>query len=290
VYCESLVKRHEKEQYICAMLGPESTWAATMALRAFNIETGLVKDSTSNPTTGAIRLQWWRDAIEALYTGNETLDLVKQPVVAMLYILLRRYYLPKEFFVDIINARQDDLNSEGPDGIEALLRYAEQTQGSLVDLALHTIALLDADYPVAQRAARHAGKFVGLTTLLRATPFLAKRNLAYVPSCLLSEVGVSSEEFIAACISNQLSPPMKACLRELVLAAEAELAAARELQKHLVRDVRLILLSTIPSQEYIKRLKKNDFEIGHPKVIEPTGFDPLFLRLRLRMAAFRGTF
>jgi len=289
-YCESLVRRHEEDQYLCAMLAPEGTWAPLMTLRAFNIETATVRESTTNETTAAIRLQWWRDSLEDIYSGTPG-DSLKQPVLAMIYVLLHRHYLPKELFMDILDARDEDLVVGAMETMEDLLKYSDMTQGRLLELALHTLTIHASDFPNAAKAALHAGRFLGLTTMIRATPFLAARNQTYVPKKMLDEqIGFSPEEFYASLLSGKTPDPMKECIREMVTVARQELDQARELHSNVTRDTSLMLLSVLPALHYIERLQANDYELCSPDVMQLTGFGPLKLRLRLRWCAWRGNF
>ncbi len=41
--------------------------AAVLALRAFNVETGLVGENVREQTLAQIRMQWWRDAVNGMY-------------------------------------------------------------------------------------------------------------------------------------------------------------------------------------------------------------------------------
>jgi len=260
-----------------------------ITLRAFNIETASVRESTTNQTTGQIRLQWWRDALDRLYAGDETQDLLKQPVVAMLHILLRRYRLPKELFLDVISARERDLETtEAPQSITQLIDYSEKTQGSLLDLALHTLIVHDHDYTAAFEAARHCGRCIGLSTLLRATPFVAYRGLTYLPNDLLTDVGENVGTLLQALQDKKLTPPLKAVIHEVAKTALNELECASSLLKKCPRDVNKIMLPVLPHKHYLQTLNEYDYEICHPKVIEPSGFAPLSLRLHLRWAAWRG--
>ena len=45
---------------------------AAFALRAFNIETGLVAESTKEPALAQLRLTWWRDALSELHQAQHT--------------------------------------------------------------------------------------------------------------------------------------------------------------------------------------------------------------------------
>jgi Squalene/phytoene synthase len=102
MYCMNLVKERDYENgYICGLLLPVSTQNAYFALRAFNVELASIKDSSttvrraSHPTKDndnnddddnpfhktvvqpppsifalQLRMQWWRNAIDAIYNNN----------------------------------------------------------------------------------------------------------------------------------------------------------------------------------------------------------------------------
>lgn len=50
------------------------------ALRAFNVETGLVSDNVKEYGLRQIRFQWWRDAVNSILTDKP----VKHPVIESL--------------------------------------------------------------------------------------------------------------------------------------------------------------------------------------------------------------
>lgn len=56
---------------------------AAFSLRAFNIEVAGVKDQISDTKIGLMRLQFWTDAINAIYTGG---NVPNHPVVRELQV------------------------------------------------------------------------------------------------------------------------------------------------------------------------------------------------------------
>lgn len=292
-YCEDLVQQYEHNQHLCAKLGPGGgTYAATMALRAFNIETARIMDTTTNPHMGAIRIQWWRDAIESLYRGEQGVDLLSQPVVRVLWVMLRRFHLPKEYFLDCIDAREEDLSSTPPERVDDIVAYAERTQGALLNLALHTIALLDSDFDAAQRAACHVGRFVGLATLIRATPLLAQRSLTYVPQDVIAANGMSTSEFVLALQRGEPTPQAQDVVQALCVRANEELNSARELQSSLNKDTALLFLPAVPADSYLQKLEGFQYNVCQPALINhgESGTGPLQMLLKLRWNSWRGTF
>ena len=55
--------------------------AAVFALRALNIETGLVGEHVHESNLIPIRMQWWRDAVNSMYGERKP---VQHPVVSAL--------------------------------------------------------------------------------------------------------------------------------------------------------------------------------------------------------------
>uniref|UniRef100_A0A7S0DL68 Uncharacterized protein n=2 Tax=Amorphochlora amoebiformis TaxID=1561963 RepID=A0A7S0DL68_9EUKA len=149
---------------------------------------------------------------------------------------------------------------------------------------------MDKDYNNSAKAVRHAGRFTGMTTLIRSTPFLATRGLTYLPKQLLDENNVSIESIKESASMGTLSDPLKVIVQTLADRALEELEAARALRPHITRDVALLTLPALASEHYLFRLRKNNFEVFDPAVIEPIGFDPLKLRLWIRWSAWRGVF
>ena len=67
----NLVRRSDYDYYLTGLLMPEASRAGFFALRAFNVETGTIVDSVrGNVLPGRIRMQWWRDVIEEIYSSG----------------------------------------------------------------------------------------------------------------------------------------------------------------------------------------------------------------------------
>ena len=65
-YCAELVRATAHDRYLAALFAPAATREALFALYAFDQEIGKVRSVTSQPMAGLIRLQWWRDALDAI--------------------------------------------------------------------------------------------------------------------------------------------------------------------------------------------------------------------------------
>ncbi len=69
-FCTELVRAHDYDRYLCAMFAPETARAGLMAVYAFNQEIAMIRDVITEPVSGHIRLQWWREAVDTIYAGG----------------------------------------------------------------------------------------------------------------------------------------------------------------------------------------------------------------------------
>ncbi|MEO1710902.1 MAG: squalene/phytoene synthase family protein, partial [Pseudomonadota bacterium] len=65
-------RAHEFDLYLTALLMPAAVRADAIAIAAFVGELNRVPMFVSEPLIGEIRLQWWRDALEAGVDGKQS--------------------------------------------------------------------------------------------------------------------------------------------------------------------------------------------------------------------------
>jgi NADH dehydrogenase [ubiquinone] 1 alpha subcomplex assembly factor 6 len=79
-YCKELVRKHDYESFLLAPFYPKHAQAGYFAIKAFSVgsfvfncgavdellqvELAMVQDNVSNVTIGAMRMQFWRDALQ----------------------------------------------------------------------------------------------------------------------------------------------------------------------------------------------------------------------------------
>jgi NADH dehydrogenase [ubiquinone] 1 alpha subcomplex assembly factor 6 len=68
--CSAIVRRHDPDRYFCVLLAPGMVRDALLALHAFELELARIPERVSEPMMGAIRLQWWREALEGIAAGR----------------------------------------------------------------------------------------------------------------------------------------------------------------------------------------------------------------------------
>lgn len=65
-----ILKAHDRDRYLTTLFAPAQVRTALVALYAFDCEIGRVRHVVSQPMAGLIRLQWWREALEAMAGGR----------------------------------------------------------------------------------------------------------------------------------------------------------------------------------------------------------------------------
>src|SRR5215831_6201690 len=122
----------EPDRYLAALLAPPKARPHLLALAAFSSELARVPALVRHePAMGAIRLQWWRDALEAsdqwARTGNPVADAVRASSQTCQW--------PRAVLVEAIDAHELDLARSGLADDAAFAAYLWKCEGALFALA-----------------------------------------------------------------------------------------------------------------------------------------------------------
>src|SRR5579862_359448 len=159
------VRAHDRDRYQTALFAPAGRREALFALYAFNYEIARVREIVTQPMLGQIRLQWWREIVDAGFAGRPPRPHeVAEPLAAA----IRRFAPTRAHFDALIDTRERDLDDAPPATMAALEEYAEGTAATLLYLALEVLGVRGS---TAIAAAREIGILYALAGLLRAMPF-----------------------------------------------------------------------------------------------------------------------
>jgi phytoene synthase len=272
-YCADQVRRFDHDRYLCALFVQAPARPAVMALYAFNVEIGRIRDQIREPMMGQIRLQWWREVIEHAPRG----DLRKHPVAQALGAAIRAHALPGAPFEALLVARERDLESEAPGSLTALEAYAAATSSGLIGLVLR---ILEQGGDVAHEAARHVGIAWALIGLLRAVPYHVSRRQIFLPRDLTEAAGLDIEALVA----GRAGEPLQAVARQIGAAARDHLRHARSLP--VPRAAVPALLPAVLADRYLGQLERRGFSLFDTALARPPGDRAL----RLLWAALRGRY
>jgi NADH dehydrogenase [ubiquinone] 1 alpha subcomplex assembly factor 6 len=272
----TLVRRYDRDRYVTALFAPAERREALFALYAFNYEVAKTREVVSEPLLGRIRLQWWRENLDAIYAGGAVRH---HEVAEPLADCVRRFGLSRVHFDRLIDAREFDLADEPPATIEALKAYCADTSGCLVRLALETFGVMD---ETAHEAGTRVGIAYALAGLLRAIPFHARAGRSYIPADIAREAGLDPRELH----DLKPSPALAQAVERLAERARDQLRAARSLRSSVPRQaVPALLLGPLAeaSLKALARARYNPFDL---RLAAPAGSHTL----QLTFAALRGRY
>ena len=281
--CGEDARRHDHDRYLTCLFAPPERREALFALLAFNGEIARVRDSVREPMMGRIRLQWWRDALEALWRPDAPLP--SHPVAGPLGAAIRTHRLSRTHFETLIDARESDLDEQPPASLAEFAAYAEATSAPLLALVLE--ALGAADWPEAGRAAaieagRHTAIAWALTGLMRALPFHASRNRTILPAELFARHRVTP------CAAHGKSGDFRALaplVAEVAGLARGHLAEARRPAGQVPKASLPALLQASLAEGYLDALARSGHDVAAARV-QHQPLRPLLLSWR----ALRGRY
>ncbi len=228
-----MVRERDPDRFLISMLMPSEVREALWALFAFNHEIAKTREVVSDTTLGHIRLQWWREAVGAVYEGGA---VPEHEVVGPLAEVTRKYNLPRGAFEDLIYAREFDLEGVAPAHLEGFLIYADHTSTPLMKLAM-TICGDDPEAePVQPVAINYA-----LAGILRAAAIHRAQGRSFLPE------GRGTPEGIKAVIEGGIA-------------------------EGLGPQSRFLRLSDCMAQTYLRRIKVLKYDVFSPKMAVPPPF------------------
>ncbi len=187
-YCGDIVRKYDKDRFLVSLFAPADVLEDLWALFAFNHEIAKTREVVSETTLGLIRLQWWRDAVTAIYEQGNVAD---HEVLKPLAKAIKQHNLPQEHFYKLIYAREFDLEDVLPANIEGLMNYAEFTTDPLLRLAVQ-ICGDDPEQEIIQPIAIN----YTIAGILRATGFFAGQGRCFFPENLMNEYGITREQLV----------------------------------------------------------------------------------------------
>jgi len=229
------VRRYDGERCLCAMFAPENERAALMALLSFNLELARIPELVSEPLLGQMRIQWWRQVVEDIYSSQPS----SHPVARILEEPSVRDKLDRRLLLDILDARERDLTDELPEDLNALENYASSTGGALNALMAQA---LGADDNFVSNVASPVGVAWALTGLLRAMAFHRQQGRTYI-----------------------LVEP-----EQVAVTAHAHIAKARAAVSWPSRKLMPVLLPALLAERHLKKLQKTAYHSSPQDVQGPS--------------------
>lgn len=223
----------DRDRYAASLVVASEHRKAVQAIFAFAAEAAAVRERTSDPTPGEIRLQWWVDALEGEGHGS----VRHNPTADALLETLSHYDLPAGPLVRLLAARRFDLYSDPMPDIGQFEGYAGETVSVLYQYAAMILAGDRAEQ--AADASGHLGVAQALSGHLRAFGYNASRGQLFLPLAVFTAHGVGEADIYA----GRDSEGLRAALQQIADLAENHRAKAENAIEALPRNLRAAFAS-----------------------------------------------
>ncbi|KAK9862554.1 hypothetical protein WJX84_010151 [Apatococcus fuscideae] len=279
-YCLQKVRKYDNDNFICSLQLKPELRAAVLALRAFNVETGLIGENVREQTLAQIRMQWWREAVNGMYRQTPHEHPVIQALTEVIAVKdLTRYRLQQ-----IVTAREDDLlRIAPPASIADLEKYGRDTAAQLLLLQLEAADVRER--AEVEHAALHLGQAQGITSLLRGTHYHAARRRSYLPTDLCKQEKVTHEQLFR----GESSEALCNVVFEVASVAKGHLEEARRLRSSLPPIARLLMLPAVSVGLYLDALESSNFDAFAQKILKGA-YSPLWHQASVKFSSLKGTY
>ncbi len=163
------VRTGDPDRYVASLGAPVELRRRLFALYFFNIEVARAPWSSQDPGIAAIRIEWWREAIDRIFAGEPP---PAHPAAAELARAIQGAGLPPASFQRIVTARRQDFAGARRPGRESFSVYIEATSAELMWLAARLLGTPAASEKVVRDFAWGAGT----ASFLRAAAELKRRG------------------------------------------------------------------------------------------------------------------
>ena len=193
-YCQDRAAKSGSSFYYSFMFLPPEQRQAITALYAFCREVDDVVDECHDVSLAQIKLEWWRQEVERIFTGTPT-----HPVGFALQDVLTRFKLPQEQLLEIIDGMAMDLSQTRYLDFKGLQLYCYRV-ASVVGLL--SVEIFGYENRQTLKYAHDLGLALQLTNIIRDVGEDARRGRIYLPIEDLQRFGVPAKDILEARYSD----------------------------------------------------------------------------------------
>lgn len=172
-YCRDKAAPRGSTLHYSLLTTAPSARAAITALYAFRRETHELRD-TNEPGVARAKIDWWRSELDRLYKGNP-----QHPVTRALLTAMQTWSLPVEYFHEVLDGMEQDLEQATYATFKELVLYCQRTAGTIGILSSEILGYEDHHTP---RYAQMLGIASQLTEMIRNIRTDAARGRCYIPA------------------------------------------------------------------------------------------------------------
>ena len=259
-------KAGEPDRYLAALLAPVTVRDDLVTLAAFSAEIGRIGIDVSDPVLGEIRIQWWRDALDA--TNKWTLS--GNPIADAFADVVARHQLSTDDIHGFLDAHVHALYSVSPPDVEALRQELILKDGTAFAFAVQILGVAH-DGPSAAMI-ENAGIAYALARLGLRLPYALARGRMPLPPQWIDGSAAPDPAMLQqamSCLTAEARPRLRSVL-------EGWHAGSRQL------NTALLPLALV--EPYLRVLQKP----GHDAAHDAGEVAPLTRAVKIAMAHFRG--
>lgn len=197
-YCQNKAAKSGSSFYYSFLFLPEAQRQAITALYAFCREVDDVVDECKDPNVARAKLDWWRDEI---HTTFSTSGKPNHPVCKALADIIKQFNLHQEYFLEIIDGMEMDLNQRRYNTFSDLSLYCYRVASVVGLLAAEIFGYQNGK---TLKYAHNLGIAFQLTNILRDIKEDAERGRIYLPVEELEEYGVTEQDILQHQCSDQV--------------------------------------------------------------------------------------
>ncbi len=189
-YCEDKARQSGSSFYYSFRFLPKDKRRAITALYAFCREVDDAVDECSDANVARTTLNWWRTEVAAIYGGKP-----QHPVAQALVPVVKRFNLPQEHLLEIIDGMEMDLDQPRYADFKSLQLYCYRVASVVGLLAAEIFGYTDRK---TLKYAHDLGIAFQLTNIIRDVGEDARRNRIYLPMDEMQQFGVTAAEILNA--------------------------------------------------------------------------------------------
>lgn len=295
-YCIEHVKKYDKENYLAALcIEDYRSRRAVFALRAFNVELSLIRDSTTNSDRAKLRFHFWSKLVDEIirrYDETESnMDKLNAyynytPIAKELLDLFHLIDIDRKIKTclrDLIGSRVSGkvLGYKPFEDTKELELYCSKSNGSLYHLSvefafrLHNVfhTLFDIR-PGITASMENLGIAHGLSNVIRGIPYNSTKNCCYIPKDLLEEHHLTTKDFT----NNKLDgDKVRGVVEALALRCQYFVDKSYFENINMPNPFRQLLLPRVAIIDNLRRLRKCNYNICDPRLGRKNELLPLNL-------------
>ena len=187
-YCQDKTKNSGSSFYYSFLFLPPLQRNAMTVLYAFCREVDDVVDADMDSSIARVKLQWWRDEIKRVFH-----DTAQHPVGRALQPVIKQFDLAEEYFLEIIDGMEMDLEQNRYQTFSELSLYCYRVASVVGLLSAEIFGYTHRD---TLKYAHELGMAFQLTNIIRDVHEDAAHDRIYLPQEDLKRFNVSSADIL----------------------------------------------------------------------------------------------